>query len=628
MMMNGPPQPAAAPPPLEAFAPPPPPRRRRDWRYFFACLGVVAVTAAILVSTLDAMGLTDDDDFYVPAAKDYITWVEQAVKGALKGDFNSFRKADVDRRFNNNHEHPAVAKLVMGATWLVFNKWLGWFGQIDAARLGIILFAVFLNYLIFRFTWENFGPRAAFFAVAAFLTFPRSFFHSHVGTLDIATASTSFFVAYAAWRAEKSRAWIVIAGVAFGVAIGTKLNGPFAVLPLVAYWLYRWRQSAVLKDASTLRFKRMLAIGLAMAILALPVFIALWPWVWFDTLDRLAGFFRFHYRHYGIRLLYFGEVYLKPFAPWRAPFVYAAVTMPVVTLVLGLYGFWQGLRQLLPGNLRRFPKGPGAPEDYALFCAFGAFFAIGVVAFAGTPKYGGVKLFQPMYPFFAVLAGYAFELLVRRLQALWPIFRQETRAWVPAVGALLLLPGLLGMMRVYPFMLSYFSPLIGNLPGATEAGMERQYYDMCYRTTIAWWDEQGPARARIAYEPNNVEYRRTYPWYKRDGKLKHDITVVEPDQAEYLILTHERRWSHYFELLNQYRQYPVVRTQKAWGVPLYTVFDLRKDRPPARPPRPPVPRKLPARPPAIKPVLNPPTPRPSPPQKGDKVKPGKKRGKG
>ncbi len=543
---------------------------------FIIGLLLLLFCGATLILTQDDMGLTDDDDFYIPASIDYIKWVEKAVKKGVTGDFSQFKSAAIDRHWGNNHEHPAVAKLVMGAGWLIFHKYTGLMGQNDAARMGVIALALLLFYLVYRMSWQIFGPRAAVFSVLALLTMPRTFYHMHVPTLDIPTTATLFLVVYAAWRAETSRRWVILTGIFYGVAMCTKLNGPFVVFPLVLYWLYRWRQSVVLQAAATLRFGRMFKTGLSMALLSFPVFLALWPWLWHHPIDRLEGYFRFHFHHYGIRLLYFGDVYLDPFAPWHAPFVYTGLTIPLVLLVLGLAGLWVGLKQLTPSHIDHFPKGPGAREDYALLLAFNVLFAISIVAFPNNPKYGGVKLWQPLFPFFAMLAGFGFELLLQRIKELWPRLNLTKPLLAALLGLLLLSPGALGMMRVYPYMLSYFNSLAGGPQGAAEMGMERQYYDLCYRSMIEWWNKQGEDGQTVTYEPNNIEYQRTYPWYARDGKLKKRVRVTDMKNADFLILTHERRWSHYQELLNVYRFQPELHTEKVWGVPLYTIYDVRE----------------------------------------------------
>lgn len=537
-----------------------------------ALLLIIAVTFAL---TLDDMGMTDDDDFYVPAGIQYIKWVERAVRGVFTLDFSPFSQQVIERYWWINHEHPSVAKLFIGAGWLFFHKYTGLLGEIDAGRVGVMAMALILVFLVFHFTWENFGRRAAIFATIALFLLPRTFFHMHVPTLDLPVTAMYFLVVYAAWRAEKSWVWIILAGIFYGVAMCTKLNGPFAAFPLTLYWLYRWRQSVVLKAQATLKFKRMFITGLSMVFLSFPVFYALWPWIWHNTADKLVEFFNFHYHHYGIRLLYLGDIYIDPFAPWHAMFVYTAWVIPFVILALGLWSFAKAFGALGWRNLARFPEGASSERDYLFLVGVNAAFSIGIVAFSDVPKYGGVKLFQPFFPFFAILAGVGFKSLTDNLIQLGPLFQAKAKVLVPIVGLLCLLPGLIGMAKVYPYMLSYYNSLAGNLQGATEAGMERQYYDMCYETMIDYWNEFGTksSRVMVSYEPNLTEYRRTYRWYKRDKKLRPQIFLSEPDMAKYVILTHERRWSHYQELLHQYRKKKALHTEYVWGVPLWTVYE-------------------------------------------------------
>lgn len=555
------------------------PGKKRSYAYLLSGIFLLGFVFIVMVLTLDDMGLTDDDDFYVPAAKDYISWVENNTKAIFKGDFSWFSKEKIGRKWWNNHEHPSIAKLVMGASWLVLHKWTDLMGQVNAARMGVVFMAMMMFYLVFRFSWEIFGPKAAWFAVLALLTMPRTFYHSHVGTLDIPTASTVFLVIYAAWRAEKSKLWVIWAGIFYGVAMCTKLNGPFVVFPLLLYWFYRWRQDYILKSLSDLPVKRMFHTGLSMAFISFPVFVLLWPWLYHDTFNRLVEYFNFHFHHYGIRLLYLGDIYISnPVPPWHAPFVYALYTTPLVLIVLGLWGMFYGFKQLAPSNLKQFKHGSGSRYDYALLMAANVAFAIGIVAFPENPKYGGVKLFQPLYPCFAVLAGFGFQLLWEKLEAIKPVFKQHANALSAILIFLLIMPGAIGMIRVYPYMLSYYNSLAGNLQGATETGMERQYYDVNYPSMIEFWNESGFINPKVSYEPNMSEYKRTYPWYKRDGILKANARIVNQDRAEFMILTHERRWHVYFDLLNKYRKFPELHTEKIWGVPLYTIYDLRDQK--------------------------------------------------
>ncbi len=549
----------------------------KEHQRFCWALVWAGITLFLLGMTLDDMGMTDDDDFYVPAGVQYASWAERAVQGVVKGDFKEFSAQGIKRGFRANHEHPPLAKWMIGAGWLVFHKWTGLLGQIDAGRTGIFALAALLVFLVFHFTATIWGFPAAHMAAAALLLFPRTFFHMHVPTLDLAVSAMTFFVVYAVWRAETSRLWVVLAGIIYGLAMGTKLNAPFVVLPLLVYWFYKLNQWIRLNKPKQIPIRKMVTTGLSMALLSFPVFVIIWPWIWFETLDRLVFYFKFHFYHYGIRLLYFGDIYNNNFAPWHEPFVMTAFCLPLVLLLLCLAGFIAGCWPLRPKNILH-PHAINERNDKLMLVAVNALFAISVVAFNHVPKYGGVKLWQPAFPFIAILVGVGFTFFLKQLALL----TQKELWFKPSVALILafflLLPGTIGMVRTYPFLLSYYGELAGNLPGATEKGFERQYYDMAYRPTIDFFNEQMEPNRKVWFEPNVVEYRRTWGWYHRDGTLRRDIEIRSMKKADFLVLTHERRWDHYPKLYNEYRSYPGLFTRKVWGVPLYSVVRLDKEK--------------------------------------------------
>jgi len=556
--------------------------------YLLFGLLIVGGHLAILFATVDNMGLTDDDDFYVPAGVEQADYFAKMVTKAVKGDFSYIDHKKIANSFRIEHRHPGVAKSMMGLTYLIFNRILGWYDKMDAARIGIMLFAVWIVYMIFRMGWEIFGARVGIFASLAFILLPRSFFHSHVGTLDIAVTATYLSIIYYCWRAQRGHwIYIILTGVMYGVAMATKLNAPFAILPMLLFWAYRWRQVSVLGENAPMTRKRIIWIILSVGTLSLPVFFILWPWLWVDTVDRFIEYVRFHMNHYGILLLYLGDIYNDPFAPWHAPFVYTGVATPFVTLLLGLSGFFIALRSLNPLYLLRFPGGLDEKRDFALLFAVNAFICIGVVAFPNNPKYGGVKLWQPMFPFFVLLAGYAFDIMLDHLGDIAKLGERAKKIAFPVALALCLTPAFIGMMRNYPDLLTYFNELAGNLPGAAEMGMERQYYDQCYKSYIEYWNSQEQWKSIVvSYEPNQHEYQRTYPWYQRMGKLRKDVRFAGPDRARFMILTHERRWPRYPDILQEYRNRKEIYTHSIWGVPLYTIYDLKPEEDRKKPPKP------------------------------------------
>ena len=121
-----------------------------------------------------------------------------------------------------------------------------------------------------------------------------------------------------------------------------------------------------------------------MALLGPLLFVALWPWLWHDTLERLGAYLAFHLRHYPILLFYDGEIWQQPFAPWHAPFVLGLGALPGTVLVLGVLGAGRAVRALWRLVRGADESGVAAAVSVAdrlrALVALQAAFSIGIVA--------------------------------------------------------------------------------------------------------------------------------------------------------------------------------------------------------------------------------------------------------
>ena len=548
---------------------------------------VVAVYAITLAASLEGIGLTDDADFYMNASLKYAEWWGKVLSDAAHLKLTAFNQHTIDDYWQHNHEHPPLAKLVMGASHAVFTKLLGVTKTtIDGIRMGTVLLSSALALLLFSLAWDMVGRAAAIFAPLALLAMPRFFFHSHVETLDVPVAATFFGAFYCFWKARDSWRWALAAGVAFGLALATKLNAPFLFATLLVWWGVKNADDFAWVPGRGLAVPRVPLWIVSMAVLGAAVFFALWPWMWFDTFERMNSYIGFHMKHYGILFSYFGHIYdEKPFAPWHAPWVMTGITTPPLTLLLGVFGAglsaWWAVRRV-PGPLISF--GPSLSEerrDFYTLVLLCAFISIGTVSFMPVPKYGGVKLFLPFFPFFALLGGVGVQWLAdhaaARLGDLTVITRSMRRRAVEVTLALLLVaPAAVSTARAHPYHLSYYNMLIGGAEGAAKAGMERQYYDVFYRDLAKWMSINLPPKAAVHFLPNNKEYVRSSPWYRKDGLMRPDIVFTQNmNQAQYLILTHEERWPEWPELKRRYGTLPSLYEISVEGVPLLNVYKLK-----------------------------------------------------
>jgi len=534
---------------------------------------VLAVYFAVQVWGMLHTGLTDDDDFYLPAGRSYVEWLGDVA--SLKG--SAFEKSSIDRAFEANHEHPPVAKYALGLAGVVFS----FLGPIDGPRMATVLWSTLAAAVLLWLAIGHLGRRrglvAGGLAVAFLLFLPRFFFHSHVGTLDVPVTATYLLGAAVALFAEQRAGHAWLAGPAFGLAAATKLNGPFLIFPMLVFWLLtRPRVPPDEGDAQPhLRLPTLPTTFFSMVVTGPLVFFALWPWLWIDTIERTRAYLDFHLNHYPIYLFYFGQVYERPFAPWHAPFVMTGLTVPAPVLFLAALGLGYGLFVAARRVLRRSSTDdPDRREgDLLLFTLLHAAFTIGVVAFSGAPKYGGVKLFLPLFPFLCLLAGYGALRLGESSRGQRPALRVACVGVGPVAGAV----ALAATVRYGEYGLSQYNAVAGGLRGATALGMERQYYDVPFRGQLAWLNDHAPENARVHYLPNHWEYERTFRWYHRAGVLRDDVRATKREAAaDLVIVTHERRFRRYGDDLQRFRDRPILFTRRVDGVPLWTAFGRRE----------------------------------------------------
>ena len=539
---------------------------RRSW-----ALGCALAVLAVLLTTLPRAPLTDDDDFYAPAAISYIRW----VGSALTAQPGAWDRPARDRAFVPNHEHPPMAKYVMGATWWLFSDRMHVLPTLDGARAGVCVLAALLAYVVASLGFMLQRRLGAVGAVLMLFLLPRFFMHCQVATLDVPVASLTTVAGYLCWRGRRSVGHAWAAAFVFGAALLTKLNAPFLIVAVVAHWLLRARRQFGV-ERGRLALPALPLTVVLMLVVGPVMFVALWPWLWSDTWARLGAYIAFHLNHYPIYLYYLGQLYQTTIPPWHMPWVMFVAVVPVTVLCLMLLGVAGAARALwrdatVGVGVLPIDRGPHASQEQDSLRAFlliQAFIAIGIVSFTGVPKYGGEKLFMPMFPLVAVLAVDGVAKVAAGLRA-WGVPAAVAPAGVLGVAAV---HALWALVHVSPFNLSYYGEAVLGLRGAEAVGFENTYYDLADKQLVQWMNAQAPQGARVHFEPNHKEYVRTWNWLARDGYLRRDIQTTDESRADYVVLTHERRWATYPALAQRYLSWPVVHQAEVDGVRLYTVY--------------------------------------------------------
>ncbi|MEN6624708.1 MAG: glycosyltransferase family 39 protein [Candidatus Sumerlaeia bacterium] len=408
---------------------------------FMPLILMVAGYASVLLTQGKVGYAWDEAYYYEPSAK-AADWLTEVVCGK-----KPFGREAIDEYWGDLHEHPSVQKFLSGIALRTFTDPMK---SLGALRIpSAILFGMTLA-LLYMLGRRAFGPMSGLIAAILYATLPRVFGHAHFATMEPALLFMMLLVVFCFLRGLDHPFWAAMTGISFGLLLATKINGFFLPIPLILWGhLYARRRY-------TNNLFAMLTLGPA-------VMVAAWPWLWHDTAARLLEYLHFHAVHQKTAVFFMGQRWgynVTPNAPWYYPSVMFWITTPIVALVLIAVG---ALRTLVRPHLR--PYG-------ALFmlCAL----AMWAVASApDTPKYDGVRLFLPMYPFLALLGGSGFVSLIRRIE--WLVARgnrdPNRGEWFVhkvafAFALLLLVDGGGSIWRYYPYMLSYYNPFVGGLRGA------------------------------------------------------------------------------------------------------------------------------------------------------------------
>ncbi|MFA0751307.1 MAG: hypothetical protein SLRJCFUN_001710 [Candidatus Fervidibacter sp.] len=462
-------------------------------------LGDVAIAVAIgmvaflwLVLTAGDIGVGYDEPIYGGYALKYLAWLQLWWQSWARGDFLSpFRPEVIDLYWHAKDMHPPIPKLVAALGYALMRPIVS--DDFAAMRSGTaFLFAVMLATLY----WLGRKPltkAGALFAVGAVAFMPRLFADAHFLTMDSPVTATTLVATLALVRLlEQPSSWRLLgACLATGTAFASKANG-FLVIP--AAFLLAGHQAWFFSRCRHRQALLPLGLVALAAVGGMAFLFATWLWLWVDPLPRFREYFTFHAKHFFVHTFYLGRLW--ELAPWHYPLVMTAVTVPTITLLMALIGTgltlwrWQATPMLVKMALVSY------------------FVHIAPFLLPTTPKYNGIRLFEPAFPFLGILAGYAFGMMAQGLMA-W--LRVKAAQWVSsphlcvaASGLALLAPAAHGTLTSHPFGLSYYNALVGGVRGA-KANFEVTYWGVNLLSVLPFLNRQ-PNGTKVLFLPGWALY--------------------------------------------------------------------------------------------------------------------------
>lgn len=349
--------------------------------------------------------MTWDEAFYYGPFQDVAAWT-----GLLFSDPGSALSSEgIHAGWFEIHELPPVVKWLGAATVS-----LGGSGWTRLAALRIFPALAFggslaLLYLIAgritgSYRWAWLGP-------AIYALHPRVLGHAQIAATETVFAFVNLLVIWVAMHDLRKWRWKAALAGTLGLALATKVNG-IVLIAVILFWLPTRhlidpglrRRSADWKDTS-------LSMGLALVAAPLAAW-AIWPWMWDDTVARIAEYRRFIAEHAHQGVWYFGEKW--NFDADRLPVTYplfiAHLTAPAALLAL----FWTGTI----AGLTRLAWRRGLPA-HAYLAALATLAPFLASSLPGTPKYDGARLFFPVFSGAALLTVIGLFWLARWIRKRW-----------------------------------------------------------------------------------------------------------------------------------------------------------------------------------------------------------------
>ena len=505
---------------------------------------VFALALAALMLGSRTQGNTRDEGYYFDAAPSYSGWYAELPRNLVHGQFaKSFSRRAVDRAFSYNHEHPALMKTLFGISERIFHRSLPLLNEQEAFRLPTNIVVAFMAMCVFLFAARKGSLAGGLVAATLSLAAPRLFFDAQLSCFDAPIAALWVIVVYAYFRALDDRRWGWRTGILFGLALATKHNAFFLPIILGVHCLWTLRKT-----------RRFPTVFVWMATLGPLVYLACWPWLWFDTVARFREYVAFHVHHVYYNMEYMGVNYNKPPSPLSFTLFMELITMPLTTSVLALVGIFALAKSR--DNDARSPF---------LLIALNAIFPMAILTLTRAPIFGATKHFHASIPFLAILAAAGYEFVAQKRRVV--------------LAVLVCAPAVIATVRTHPYGLSDYTLPAGGVPGAADLGMNRQFWGYTVSGALPWINQHAPKNAAIYWHDTNQSQ------IDMDKKLKlmrsdlRNTGLEEPGvrASEIAFVEHEKHFNKYEYWIWDF--YGITKPSLIVdldGVPLLTLYQRPK----------------------------------------------------
>jgi hypothetical protein len=133
--------------------------------------------------------------------------------------------------------------------------------------------------------------------------------------------------------------------------------------------------------------------------------------------------------------------------------------------------------------------------------------------------------------------------------------------------------GITSVALMMPVPLSYFSPIVGGLPGATRLGMEPTYFwDALSDDAIEWLNANTPPGRSVRF----ATFPTSWFYLKQTGKLRvHLATPIDPGRPIWYVLQNRPGEFKFNEFARErFERGRPAKVFPKFGVPLILIYPL------------------------------------------------------
>ncbi len=347
---------------------------------------------------------------------------------------------------------------------------------------GIFLGAILVG-LICYWVSDLYGKTAGVLAALFTGLYPLFFSEMHFNTeKDIPeTVFWSLFL-YSFWKgvtASKSK-WILLSGVFFGFALGTKFNILFIPV-VIAPWLLVYI-SKKFKDIKIKGLVKLGVVSIIAIVTGMVIFVGSWPYLWADPIMRITEVFGF-YKGIGLTTNVDSR-FIGPLSTNTYPIKWIIFTTQPILLFIFAFGVLYSIYLI-------YKK-----KDYIqiLFLSW-LVVPIARVSYPGTTIYGGIRQIMEYIPAMAIIAGIGASYLISKIK----------NKLLKCLALVIIIAGMvIPVWKIHPNENTYFNFLVGGMQGAVNRNLPSwgNSFGAGYRKGIEWINDNAESNATVvlAYE--------------------------------------------------------------------------------------------------------------------------------